>query len=63
MAIPMDVGFHVSTVIFLSGVKFITFRTCFPIILCFSNVPGNIAQITMVLTGVDRLLCVAFPIW
>uniref|UniRef100_A0A914HVX6 Uncharacterized protein n=1 Tax=Globodera rostochiensis TaxID=31243 RepID=A0A914HVX6_GLORO len=40
-----------------------TFYYCFPIIIVPGVVMGNCAQLAMVLTGLDRLIAVLFPLW
>jgi hypothetical protein len=61
-AIPQDASYLVSFFVFASGTKFIAFRHCFPILIGPGLSGGN-AQLVMLLTGVDRLLFILFPIW
>jgi hypothetical protein len=61
-AIVQDASYFVSFIIYASGIKFITYQVCFPILIGMATC-GNVAQMTMVLTGADRLLSILFPIW
>ncbi|KAL3073971.1 hypothetical protein niasHT_039525 [Heterodera trifolii] len=61
-ALILDLGYYVSFLVVIAGTKFIRYEYCF----WFLIVPcllGDMAQMTMVFTGVDRLTCVMFPIW
>uniref|UniRef100_A0A183CCI4 G_PROTEIN_RECEP_F1_2 domain-containing protein n=1 Tax=Globodera pallida TaxID=36090 RepID=A0A183CCI4_GLOPA len=61
-ALILNIGYYVSFLIVLSGIKFIRYEYCFwyVIVPCLF---GDVAQVTMVFTGVDRLCCVVFPVW
>ncbi|KAL3108151.1 hypothetical protein niasHT_016342 [Heterodera trifolii] len=61
-ALILDLGFYVSFFVLLSGRIFVRYEYCFWALL-LPAVFGDMAQLTMVLTGVDRLCCVMFPIW
>uniref|UniRef100_A0A183CE63 G protein-coupled receptor n=1 Tax=Globodera pallida TaxID=36090 RepID=A0A183CE63_GLOPA len=61
-ALILNIGYYASFLIVLSGIKFIRYEYCFwyVIVPCLF---GDVAQMTMVFTGVDRLCAVAFPFW
>ncbi|KAI3408153.1 hypothetical protein GPALN_012002 [Globodera pallida] len=59
----MDATFYVSFLVVISGLRFIRYQYCFPIIIVPGVVMGNCAQLAMVLTGLDRLIAVLFPLW
>lgn len=61
-AIFQDASYFVSFGVVTSGVKFIRYENCFPILIPMA-LCGEAAQITMVFTGIDRLISVLFPIW
>uniref|UniRef100_A0A183BXI6 G protein-coupled receptor n=1 Tax=Globodera pallida TaxID=36090 RepID=A0A183BXI6_GLOPA len=58
----MDATFYVSFLVVISGLRFIRYQYCFPIIIVPGVVMGNCAQLAMVLTGLDRLIAVLFPL-
>uniref|UniRef100_A0A914I8N3 G-protein coupled receptors family 1 profile domain-containing protein n=1 Tax=Globodera rostochiensis TaxID=31243 RepID=A0A914I8N3_GLORO len=61
-ALILNIGYYVSFLVVLSGIKFIRYEYCFwyLIVPCLF---GDVAQLLMVFTGVDRLCCVVFPVW
>uniref|UniRef100_A0A914HDV6 G-protein coupled receptors family 1 profile domain-containing protein n=1 Tax=Globodera rostochiensis TaxID=31243 RepID=A0A914HDV6_GLORO len=61
-ALILNIGYYVSFLVVLSGIKFIRYEYCFwyLIVPCLF---GDVAQPLMVFTGVDRLCAVAFPFW
>jgi hypothetical protein len=62
LAIFQDASYFVSFFVVSSGLKFIRYQNCFPILLPLA-VCGDAAQITMLFTGIDRLFSVLFPVW
>jgi hypothetical protein len=62
LAIFQDCSYFVSFVVVTSGIKFIRYEICFPILIPLA-LCGEAAQMTMLFTGIDRLLSVLFPVW
>ena len=58
----MDVSYFFSFFIVLSGIRFIQYSVCFPILLPLTTA-SQCAQMNMLLTGIDRLFAVLLPVW
>uniref|UniRef100_A0A914HD08 G-protein coupled receptors family 1 profile domain-containing protein n=1 Tax=Globodera rostochiensis TaxID=31243 RepID=A0A914HD08_GLORO len=61
-ALILNNGYYVSFLVVLSGIKFIRYEYCFWYLIV-PSLFGDLCQMTMVLTGADRLCAVAMPIW
>ncbi|KAL3096106.1 hypothetical protein niasHT_030219 [Heterodera trifolii] len=61
-SLVLDLSYYTSFLVVLSGTKFIRYEHCFWLLI----VPcllGDMAELTMVFTGLDRLSSVLFPLW
>ncbi|KAL3069802.1 hypothetical protein niasHT_033379 [Heterodera trifolii] len=58
----LDLGYSISFFVVLSGTKFVRYEHCF-MYLIVPCLCGDLAQIVMVFTGIDRVCAVAFPFW
>jgi len=61
-AMFLDVNYFASFGLVISGIRFIPYGQCFPFVATMS-IFANLSQFTMLLTGLDRLFAVLFPMW